>query len=66
MQLNVGLQTQTAGYVTNFDLGKTESSFTFATVHGAGHEVPAYRPAEGLAMLQSFLSGTWNVENTTL
>ena len=35
---------QTAGYVTEFDLGdQTQSSFVFTTVHGAGHEVPAYR-----------------------
>ena len=51
---------QVAGYVTEFDLGDTNSSFTFATVHGAGHEVPAYRPAESLALFKSFFSGQWD------
>ena len=50
---------QTAGFLTEFDLGVTNSSFTFVTVHGAGHEVPAYRPAEAFAMFESF-----SVENS--
>lgn len=56
---------QTAGYVTQFDLGAGDgtgrhaSSLTFATVHGAGHEVPAYRPEEALVLFQKFLSGSW-------
>jgi carboxypeptidase C (cathepsin A) len=38
------VEEQTAGFATHFDLGKdTDATFTFATVHGAGHEVPAYR-----------------------
>jgi len=54
---------QTAGYITQFDLGKdTNSSFIFVTVHGAGHEVPAYRPAEALAMFSSYLNGKWDVK----
>ena len=52
---------QTAGYLTEFDLGSSNSSFIFVTVHGAGHEVPAYRPAESLSMLESFFSGEWDV-----
>ena len=48
---------QTAGFVTRFDLGnQTGSRFLFATVHGAGHEVPAYRPVEALKLFQKFLS----------
>merc|ERR1711933_365440 len=36
---------QGAGYATDFDLGEgSGSSFSFVTVHGAGHEVPAYKP----------------------
>lgn len=54
-------ENQTAGYLTEFDLGFTDSSLLFATVHGAGHEVPAYRPAEALAMFKSFFSGEWDV-----
>jgi len=50
---------QTAGFVTHFDLGNPSSSFVFATVHGAGHEVPAYRPLEALELFKKFLSGEW-------
>ena len=47
---------QTAGFVTRFDLGgKTHSRFIFATVHGAGHEVPAYRPIEALELFKKFI-----------
>jgi len=47
---------QTAGFVTRFDLGpKSHSKFIFATVHGAGHEVPAYRPVEALKLFEHFL-----------
>lgn len=51
---------QTAGYITEFDLGDTDSSFLFVTVHGAGHEVPAYRPVEAFSLFQSFFNGEWN------
>lgn len=50
---------QTAGYITEFDLGETDSSFIFVTVHGAGHEVPAYRPVEALSLFKSYFSGRW-------
>jgi carboxypeptidase C (cathepsin A) len=54
------VQNQTSGYLTQFDLGQeTNSSFLFVTVHGAGHEVPAYRPIEALSMFTSFFSGKW-------
>ena len=68
------VENQTAGFMTEFDLGfKTSSSsdndndddrssFIFATVHGAGHEVPAYRPVEALALFTSFFSGEWDVD----
>jgi carboxypeptidase C (cathepsin A) len=63
---------QTAGYLTQFDVpkrsssssnknGKNEGSFTLVTVHGAGHEVPAYRPMEALEMVRLFLSGAWRL-----
>lgn len=56
------VENQTAGYFTEFDLGEdTNSTFIFVTVHGAGHEVPAYRPAEALVMFQSFFSGEWEL-----
>jgi len=31
----------------------------FATVHGAGHMVPATRPAQSLQVVKNFLSGKW-------
>jgi carboxypeptidase C (cathepsin A) len=53
---------QTAGFLTEFDLGQTtNSSFVFATVHGAGHEVPSYRPREALVLIKSFLNDDWDV-----
>ncbi|KAL9190978.1 hypothetical protein ACHAXT_000684 [Thalassiosira profunda] len=49
---------QTAGFVTRFDLGdKTNSKFTFATIHGAGHEAAAYRPVEALQLFKMYLNG---------
>lgn len=53
------MNNQTAGYITEFDLGETDSSFFFVTVHGAGHEVPAYRPVEALSLFKSFFNGSW-------
>jgi carboxypeptidase C (cathepsin A) len=54
------VEQQTAGFVTHFDLGETtDATFTFATVHGAGHEVPAYRPMEALLMFKMYLRGEW-------
>lgn len=44
---------QTAGYLTKF----RNSKLAFATVHGAGHEVPTYKPAEALALFDSYLKG---------
>ncbi|XP_074565219.1 serine carboxypeptidase II-3-like [Curcuma longa] len=34
-----------------------EQHLTFATVRGAGHEVPSYQPARALEMIKSFLQG---------
>jgi len=51
---------EVAGYVTKFDLGsRTKATFTLVTVHGSGHEVPAYRPMEGLELFKIFLGGEW-------
>jgi hypothetical protein len=51
---------QFAGFVTYFDLGdKTNATFTFATVHGAGHEVPSYRPMEAFELFKNYLTGKW-------
>jgi len=45
---------QTAGYLVKFD------GLSLATVHGAGHMVPATRPEQGLALLKKFLAGDLN------
>ncbi|KAL6963223.1 hypothetical protein U1Q18_022753 [Sarracenia purpurea var. burkii] len=34
------------------------NNLTFATVRGAGHEVPSYKPARALSLIKHFLSGT--------
>jgi carboxypeptidase C (cathepsin A) len=46
---------QFAGYLTRFQ-GKR---FAFATVHGAGHEVPTYNPAAAQELFSKFISGEW-------
>jgi len=47
---------QVSGYITKFDLGnRTNATFTLATVHGCGHEVPAYLPKEGLELFKKYL-----------
>eukprot|EP01051_Picozoa_sp_SAG22_P019209 SAG22_NODE_3475_length_1689_cov_1.808805_1_plen_326_part_10 len=50
--------TQMAGYVTTYNrpAGKP-GSFLFATIRGAGHMVPRYRPAEILLAINSFFAG---------
>jgi hypothetical protein len=51
---------QTSGFVTRFDLGnQTNATFTFVTVHGAGHEVPAYKPREAFALFKTYIDGKW-------
>jgi len=44
---------QVGGYLVVFE------GFKFATVHGAGHEVPTYMPARALQLFQNYLNGTW-------
>lgn len=44
---------QIAGYSVVFD------GLSFVTVHGAGHLVPATRPAQGLQVLRDFLADKW-------
>ena len=52
---------QTAGYVTEFELDAASGSFYFATVHAAGHEVPAYKPKEAFDLFERYLTGTWDL-----
>jgi len=44
---------QVAGYIVQF------KGFNFATVHGAGHEVPTYKPQIALELFKKYLSGVW-------
>lgn len=50
---------QTAGFLT-----RCNNSLTFATVHGAGHEVPAYQPQRALELLRGFLSGQLFIDSS--
>lgn len=42
---------QVAGYVTKYS-----DHFQFATVRGAGHMVPQYRPVEASELLRRYLA----------
>ncbi|KAM3358332.1 hypothetical protein P3S68_021263 [Capsicum galapagoense] len=44
---------EVGGYVETYIGG-----LTFATVRGAGHEVPSYQPARALSLISHFLSDT--------
>tara|TARA_B110000208_G_scaffold14306_1_gene17371 strand:+ start:82 stop:1770 length:1689 start_codon:yes stop_codon:yes gene_type:complete len=46
----------TAGYVTRYTAGAKDHSFTFATVKGAGHMVPEFKPVAALALVQRFMA----------
>lgn len=44
---------QLAGYVTKFK----GAGLAFATVHGAGHEVPTYKPEAGFNLFTDYIAG---------
>ena len=46
------LDDQIAGYVTEYDA----NGFTFATIKGAGHQAPLYKPPQSLAMFARFIA----------
>lgn len=46
---------QTAGYLTKWQ----DTQFAFLTVHGAGHEVPTYKPDVALDLFARYLKGEW-------
>ena len=46
---------QMAGYATKWAGAK----LGFVTVHGAGHEVPAYKPEVALELWKKYLNGEW-------
>ena len=43
------------GYVTVFD---TKQNFTFATIRGAGHMVPQYKPRQIMTLIKAFITGS--------
>lgn len=43
---------QVAGYTQVY-----EGNLRFATVRGAGHQVPSYQPARALSLIMHFLAG---------
>jgi serine carboxypeptidase-like clade 1 len=45
---------QVAGYTKGWLSGQ----FTFATVKGSGHTVPAYKPKQALTFFQRWLAGS--------
>jgi carboxypeptidase C (cathepsin A) len=47
---------QTGGYTTKWDTRST-TNFGFTTVHGAGHEVPTYKPDVALWLFDSYMKG---------
>lgn len=47
------LNGQTAGFLTRFKA----THLAFLTIHGAGHEVPAYQPEIAYDMWSKFLAG---------
>ena len=49
---------QLGGFVQTFEVPEGEA-FAFATVHGAGHEVPTYRPEAALQLFKNYLAGTY-------
>lgn len=46
---------QTAGFLTRF----RDTRLAFLTIHGAGHEVPAYQPEIAFDMWTKFLAGNF-------
>lgn len=49
-----GIDSQVAGYKTEFDVNS--GKLIFATVHGAGHEVPAYKPMQAFLLFKDFIT----------
>ena len=47
---------KTAGYISKFKSRSGNTELTFATVNGAGHEVPMYKPIESFHLIKYFLN----------
>jgi len=46
-----------AGYATKYSVSGSSQELNFVTIRLAGHMVPTFQPAAGLAMFERFLSG---------
>ena len=46
---------QPSGFITKW----TKEKLAFVTVHGAGHEVPTYKPEVALDLFTKYLNGEW-------
>ncbi|ETO17406.1 hypothetical protein RFI_19915 [Reticulomyxa filosa] len=61
-------QTLMGGYVQVYATDNPSLNFTYATVRGAGHMVPQYKPKQSLVMFQMFLQNktfpTYNGPNS--
>jgi len=51
---------QTAGFLTKYK----NSGLAFLTIHGAGHEVPTYKPEVALDMWNRYINGEFTTPNT--
>ncbi|XP_065871924.1 serine carboxypeptidase-like 40 [Euphorbia lathyris] len=60
--LNLTTKAEWYAWFSNGEVGgyaeEYTGNLTFATVRGAGHEVPYYQPGRALTIFQSFISGT--------
>ncbi|KAI5342036.1 hypothetical protein L3X38_009911 [Prunus dulcis] len=67
-KLNFPVKTESHAWFLGGEVGGYtqvyEGELTFATVRGAGHQVPSYQPARGLSLIKHFLDGT-PLPNTT-
>lgn len=55
------VDSQVAGYLTQFKTPNgNQPRLTFMTVHGAGHEVPTYKPKEAFALFEAYLNNDYN------
>ncbi len=50
------LNGQPVGYLAKFD---PSTKLAFLTVHGAGHEVPTYKPDVALDLFTKYLNGDY-------
>lgn len=62
------LNGQVAGFHTEFQVPSVNNlgTFAFATVHSAGHMVPATQPEKSLALLKRFLGKASDIQNALI